>query len=137
MFAAGDQDGIDDQVDAVQESAEAAVNGVHQLASNYPADEEKGDHAQANDETKGAEEFDWHFCVHSVNRQRDGDESRGGTGLQNSLLIVLRSDSADHPSFAACEDHKQNHVERRRSPEAANDSEHRDNGHHASENSDW
>jgi len=74
------------------------------LAPDNPADEEKWDHAQANDEAKGSEELDWHFRVHSVNRQRDGDEGGGGTGLQNSLLIVLSCESADHPSFAACED---------------------------------
>lgn len=103
------------------------------MSSHAQTKDAKWEHSEANDEGKGAEELNWHFCVHGINSEGDGHESGGGTGLDDDALVVCRGQSSNHPSFTSCENHEQNKVKRCGSSEAANDGVHRDDRHDSAE----
>lgn len=52
------------------------------------------------------------------------------------MIIVLSSQSTNHPGLTGCENHEQDHVDRSLSSKAANDGEHGDDGKNAGSNCD-
>ena len=103
LLSTSDQNGVDNQVDGVQESSEAAVNSVHKLSLDDERDDQKRDHTKADHEAHGSEELNWYFGVHGVDCKRNGDQGCGGSSLDDGGFVILSGKASDHPGLASGE----------------------------------
>ena len=100
-------------------------------------DDQKRDHTKADHEAHGSEELNWYFGVHGVDCKRDGDQGCGGSGLDDSVLVILSCKASDHPGLTGSESEEQDQVEWSLSTEAAHDHKHEHDGTDASCDGDW